>query len=200
MPRIHQQPFYWHSFHWRAVFTGLVLAAILTIVSATSSLGDSETLQKFFGSYTGQSISLADQGLSERDLAVTIKPYQNEGFSLDWTTITKRPDGKTKHQSYSVAFEPTSREGIYRAAQRRNMFGHFTPLDPMAGEPYIWAHLSDDTLTVQALLITEDGGYEIQTYERRLAPHGLDLTFSRVSDGKVLKTISGVLRKVEETK
>ena len=200
MPRIHQQPFYWHSFHWRAVFTGLVLAAILTIVSATSSLGDSETLQKFFGSYTGQSISLADQGLSERDLAVTIKPYQNEGFSLDWTTITKRPDGKTKHQSYSVAFEPTSREGIYRAAQRRNMFGHFTPLDPMAGEPYLWAHLSDDALTVQALLITEDGGYEIQTYERRLAPHGLDLTFSRVADGKVLKTISGVLRRVEETK
>jgi hypothetical protein len=200
MPRIHQQPFYWHSFHWRAVFPGLVLAAILTITSATSSLGDSGTLQKFFGSYMGQSISLADQGLSERDLAVTIKPYQNEGFSLDWTTITKRPDGKTKHQSYSVAFEPTSREGIYRAAQRRNMFGHFTPLDPMAGEPYIWAHLSDDTLTVQALLITEDGGYEIQTYERRLAPHGLDLTFSRVSDGKVLKTINGVLRKVEETK
>jgi hypothetical protein len=167
----------------------------LTLGPATSSLGNSGILQKFFGSYTGQSISLADQGLSERDLAVTIKPYQNEGFSLDWTTITKRPDGKTKHQSYAVAFEPTPREGIYRAAQRRNMFGHFTPLDPMAGEPYLWAHLSDDTLTVQALIITEDGGYEIQTYERRLAPHGLDLTFSRISDGKILKTIDGVLRK-----
>jgi len=167
----------------------------LTLGPTTSSLGNSDILQKFFGSYTGQSISLADQGLSERDLAVTIKPYQNEGFSLDWTTITKRPDGKTKHQSYSVAFEPTSREGIYRAAQRRNMFGYFTPLDPMAGEPYLWAHLSDDALTVQALLITEDGGYEIQTYERRLAPHGLDLTFSRIADGKILKTINGVLRK-----
>ena len=55
-------------------------------------------------------------------------------------------------------------------------------------------------LTVQALLITEDGGNEIQTNERRLAPHGLDLTFSRVADGKVLKTISGALRRVEETK
>jgi hypothetical protein len=195
MPRIYRRLFY-----WRTALPGLVLAAILTIASATSSLADSATLQKFFGNYTGQSISLADQGLSERDLAVTIKPYQNEGFSLDWTTITKRPEGKTKHQSYSVAFEPTSRHGIFRAAQRRNMFGHFTPLDPMAGEPYLWAHLSNDTLTVQALLITEDGGYEIQTYERRLAPHGLDLTFSRVADGKILKTISGVLRRVEETK
>jgi hypothetical protein len=195
MPWLYRRPFY-----WRTALPGLVLALILTIGTVTSSLGGSGTLQKFFGNYTGQSISLADQGLSERDLAVTIKPYQNEGFSLDWTTITKRPDGTTKHQSYSVAFEPTSRHGIFRAAQRRNMFGHFTPLDPMAGEPYIWAHLSDDTLTVQALLITEDGGYEIQTYERRLAPHGLDLTFSRVADGKVLKTISGVLRRVEETK
>lgn len=190
MPRVYRRPF-----NWRPIPLGLVLALILTLGPTTSSLGNFGILQKFFGSYTGQSISLADQGLSERDLAVTIKPYQNEGFSLDWTTITKRPDGKTKHQSYSVAFEPTPREGIYRAAQRRNMFGHFTPLDPMAGEPYLWAHLSDDTLTVQALLITEDGGYEIQTYERRLAPHGLDLTFSRIADGKILKTIDGVLRK-----
>jgi hypothetical protein len=190
MPRVYRRPF-----DWRIIPLGLVLALILTLGTATSSLGNSGILQKFFGNYTGQSISLADQGLSERDLAVTIKPYQNEGFSLDWTTITKRPDGKTKHQSYSVAFEPTPRAGIYRAAQRRNMFGHFTPLDPMAGEPYLWAHLSDDTLTVQALIITEDGGYEIQTYERRLAPHGLDLTFSRISDGKILKTIDGVLRK-----
>lgn len=190
MPRVYRRPF-----DWRTIPLGLVLALILTLGTATSSLGAPGILQKFFGSYTGQSISLADQGLSERDLAVTIKPYQNEGFSLDWTTITKRPDGKTKHQSYSVAFEPTPRAGIYRAAQRRNMFGHFTPLDPMAGEPYLWAHLSDDTLTVQALIITEDGGYEIQTYERRLAPHGLDLTFSRIADGKILKTIDGVLRK-----
>jgi hypothetical protein len=190
MPRVYRRPF-----DWQTIPLGLVLALILTLGAATSSLGNSGILQKFFGNYTGQSISLADQGLSERDLAVTIKPYQNEGFSLDWTTITKRPDGKTKHQSYSVAFEPTPRAGIYRAAQRRNMFGHFTPLDPMAGEPYLWAHLSDDTLTVQALIITEDGGYEIQTYERRLAPHGLDLTFSRISDGKILKTIDGVLRK-----
>jgi hypothetical protein len=189
-----------HPFYWGTVLPGLVFAVILTIGWASSSLGDSGILQKFFGSYEGQSISLADQGLNERDLAVTIKPYQNEGFSLDWTTVTKRPDGKMKHQSYSVAFEPTSREGIYRAAQRRNMFGHFTPLDPMAGEPLLWAHLGDDTLTVQALLITEDGGYEIQTYERRLAPHGLDLTFSRVADGKVLKTINGVLRRVADAK
>jgi hypothetical protein len=187
-----------HPFYWRAVVPGLVFAAMLTIALTNSSWGDSGPLEKFFGNYVGQSISLADQGLSERDLAVTIKPYQKEGFSLDWTTITKRPEGKTKHQSYSVAFEPTSRPGIFRAAQRRNMFGHFMPLDPMAGEPYLWAHLGDDTLTVQAMLITEDGGYEIQTYERSLAPHGLDLTFSRVADGKVLKTINGVLRRAEE--
>jgi len=185
-------------FYLEAALPGLVLAVMLSLALVTSSLADSGTLQKFFGNYVGQSISLADQGLSERDLAVTIKPYHEDGFSLDWTTITKRPEGRTKHQSYSVAFEPTPRHGIFRAAQRRNMFGHFVPLDPMAGEPYLWAHLDDETLTVQALLITEDGGYEIQTYERRLAPHGLDLTFSRVEDGKILKTINGVLRRVDE--
>ncbi|QQP90976.1 hypothetical protein IGS68_07080 [Skermanella sp. TT6] len=193
MQRNHQRPSVFRAF----VF-GLVLAAALALLPAGAGAADTRKLQEFMGNYVGQSISLADQGLNERDLAVTIKPYGNDGFSLDWTTITRRIDGKTKQQSYSVAFEPTQRAGIFRAAQRRNMFGHFMPLDPMAGEPYLWAHLGNDTLTVQALLITEDGGYEIQTYERTLAPHGLDLKFSRVSDGKVLKTISGVLRRVKD--
>ncbi|WP_037457736.1 hypothetical protein [Skermanella stibiiresistens] len=193
MVRNHRRPF-----DLRALTLGLMLAAMLALAPGAVRAADRATLQKFIGNYVGQSISLADQGLSERDLAVTIKPYGDDGFSLDWTTITKRPEGKSKQQSYSVAFEPTPRAGIFRAAQRRNMFGHFTPLDPMAGEPLLWAHLGTDTLTVQALLITEDGGYEIQTYERKLAAHGLDLTFSRVADGKVLKTISGVLRRVKD--
>ena len=108
-----------------------------------SSLGESGTLQKFFGNYVGQSISLADQGLSERDLAVTIKPYQNEGFSLDWTTITKRPEGKTKHQSYSVAFEPTSRARAFSgrpSAATCSATSHRSipwPVNPIYGR--IWA-------------------------------------------------------------
>ncbi|UEM19457.1 hypothetical protein JL100_020515 [Skermanella mucosa] len=192
MQRNHQRPSV-----LRALMLGLLFVTALASQSGSAGAWNTGKLNEFMGDYVGQSISLADQGLNERDLAVTIKPYGNDGFSLDWTTITKRIDGKTKQQSYSVAFEPTQRQGIFRAAQRRNMFGHFMPLDPMAGEPYLWAHLEDDTLTVQALLITDDGGYEIQTYERTLAPHGLDLKFSRVSDGKVLKTISGVLRRVK---
>jgi len=185
-------------FDIRTILPRLVLVALLLGTPASAIAENSAKLQDFFGNYVGQSISLADQGLNERDLAVTIKPYQDQGFTLDWTTITKRTDGTAKHQTYSVAFEPTPRQGIFRAAQRRNMFGHFVPLDPMAGEPYLWAHLGDSELTVQALLINDDGGYEIQTYERRLAPHGLDLTFSRVRDGKVLKTIDAVLRRVKE--
>ncbi|WP_158046550.1 hypothetical protein [Skermanella pratensis] len=193
MQRKHQRPSV-----LRALVLGLMLVAALAVQSGSAGAGETGKLHQFMGDYVGQSISLADQGLNERDLAVTIKPYGNDGFSLDWTTITRRMDGKTKQQTYSVAFEPTQRQGIFRAAQRRNMFGHFTPLDPMAGEPYLWANLENDTLTVQALLITDEGGYEIQTYERTLAPHGLDLKFSRVSDGKVLKTIDGVLRRVKD--
>jgi hypothetical protein len=179
---------------------GLALVALLLGAPTGVWPQESTRLQDFFGNYVGQSISLADQGLSERDLAVSIKPFHENGFTLDWTTISRRPDDSLKHQSYSVTFEATPRHGIFRAAQRRNMFGHFVPLDPMAGEPYLWAHLGDGELTVQMLLINDDGGYEIQTYERRLAPHGLDLTFSRVRDGKVLKTINAVLKRVVEGK
>src|SRR3712207_344105 len=69
---------------------GLVLAALL-LVGAPAGVWAQEftTLQDFFGNYVGQSISLADQGLNERDLAVSIKPFHENGFTLDWTTISR---------------------------------------------------------------------------------------------------------------
>jgi hypothetical protein len=80
----------------------------------------------------------------------------------------------------------------------RDTFGHAEPLDPLKGEPYVWAGISGPTLTVHALLITNDGGYEIQVYRRTLTADGMALTFSRNRNGRELKTVYGVLgRKVE---
>jgi hypothetical protein len=47
-----------------------------------------------------------------------------------------------------------------------------------------------------ALFVTENGGYEMQTYEYTLVPGGLDLRYSRVRDGEVLRTVTGKLKKV----
>jgi hypothetical protein len=48
-----------------------------------------------------------------------------------------------------------------------------------------------------ALLVTDEGGYEMQTYERTLTAGGMDLRYSRIRDGEVLRTITGKLKKVK---
>ena len=79
---------------------------------------------------------------------------------------------------------------------RRDAFGNMRPVNPLIeGVPYVWATIKGDTLTIYALLITEGGGYELQTYARTLTDKGLKLKFTRLVDGRQLKAINGVLKK-----
>lgn len=165
--------------------------ATVSQLSATDA-----TLARFFGEYEGRGMQPAEEPLSPRDLSVSIRPH-DEGFTLDWTTVIGRSDGP-RRQSYSIDFSPTNRAGIFASAMRRDTFGHSEPLDPLNGDPYVWARIAGDTLTVDALLITDDGGYEMQVYERTLTPDGMDLRFSRDRNGREMKTITGTLKRTAQ--
>lgn len=169
------------------VIFSLLCAAILP-----PSPAEARSIEDFFGSYVGRSISQQGEGLSERDLSVIIQPHE-KGFTVQWTTVTQEAGDKIKRKSYSINFMPTPRQNIYAAAMRPNLFGGWQPLDPMKGDPYVWARLQGDTLTVYALLVTPDGGYEMQIYDRTLTDEGMRLTFSRFREGQPLKQITGLL-------
>ena len=176
------------------------IRALLVLVAITSSAAPGRAQDKpfsaFFGEYEGRSISSTEQGLSKRDLSVSIQP-KGKGFNLKWTTITHKAGGKVKRKAYSIDFRPSRRPNVFASAMRTNKFGGSVPLDPLKGEPYVWGRLRGSTLTVQALMITDEGGYEMQVYERTLTETGLDLTFSRIRDGEQLKLIKGTLKKVK---
>ncbi len=172
-----------------------VIAAIATIAAFAGPAPAAErSVKDFFGAYVGRSISNIGEGLSQRDLNVVIKKHK-KGFTLDWTTVTRKADGAVKSKSYSINFRATQRRGIFASAMRNNVFGGAEPLDPLKGDPYVWAGIKGDTLTVHALLITDDGGYEMQVYERTLTKDGLLLNFSRIRDGTPLRHITGTLKK-----
>ena len=172
----------------------LVFAAIAC--AAAPAQAQDKPFSAFFGEYEGSSISSTEQGLSKRDLSVSIQP-KDKGFTLKWTTVTYKKAGKAKRKAYSIDFRPSARPTIFASAMRKNKFGGSVPLDPLKGEPYVWGRLHGSTLTVHALMITDDGGYEVQVYERTLTETGLDLTFSRIRDGEQLKLIKGTLKKVK---
>jgi hypothetical protein len=175
----------------------LLIAVIMTAAAVgawpAAAAGD-RPIADFFGQYRGKTISEAGDELSPRDLDVRIKAEENGGFTLHWTTVIRRADGP-KHQSYTINFRRTNRPSIYSSAMRRDQFNNTVPLDPLKGEPYVWGRISGDTLSVYALLITDEGGYEIQVYDRTLTPSGMSLRFSRIRDGQQLRLISGELER-----
>jgi hypothetical protein len=178
----------------KLLLRGLVICATMTL-GVTATAGD-PGIEVFFGEYEGETVTDYDGELRKRDLRIKISPFEN-GFTVNWISVTRKANGKLKRKEYSIEFHPTRRNQIYRSGERKDLFGNAVPLDPMKGDPYVWARLAKDTLTIFALHVLEDGGYEMQTYERRRTSEGLDLKYSRVRDGKILRTVNATLIEVE---
>jgi hypothetical protein len=179
---------------WRHLGILLGLAAsVLLAVAAVQAQGAG--FQRFFGTYAGEAISESGAELDKRDISVEITP-QGKGFKVKWTVVIKRGKDQPRREERTIAFFPSKRPDIFSSAMRTDVFGNAVPLDPLAGDPYIWARLDGAKFWMYALFVTESGGYEMQTYERTLVPGGMDLRYSRVRDGEVLRTVTGKLKKI----
>ncbi len=149
----------------------------------------------FVGDYVGSANVVDADGTSvPRDMSVSIQETDH-GFNVSWKTVTYKADGRVKERAFSVDFRPSARDHIYSAAMKRNVFGHEVPLDPMKGEPFVWGRIVGDTLTVFSLFIDHEGEYELQQYDRTLAEGGLNLSFSRFSDGREARSVDTFLEK-----
>ena len=178
LQRLNPMPFLW--------------AAILGVLLCVPAVAD---VSRFVGNYVGSAEVQEANGTSvPRDMSVTITEGR-KGFTVDWTSTTYRSDGRVSEKSYSIEFLPSARDGVFAAAMQRNVFGHEVPLDPMKGEPYVWARISGDMLSVFSLYVAEDGGYEIQQFDRSLSEQGLHLEFSRVRNGEIQRTVTSELFK-----
>lgn len=172
---------------------GALLLVLLAAALAGPASSAEASIKAFYGKYTGQAVTSGEDEVSKRDLSIHIKPAGKGRFTIDWVTFTRSASGKRKE--YTITFKPSERENVFASAMKKNLFGKSVPLDPLKGEPYVWARVHGRTLTVNALIITDDGGYEMQVYDRTLTEDGMDLKFFRVRDGKTLKLITGSLLK-----
>ena len=182
----------------RAV-ASVVLGLLLVATGPLTAGAQQASIEDFYGTYVGSTTFEQDGEIESRDLNVTIKPFK-EGFTVQWTTLSYSRDEESlkKKAEYTINFQPTRRNGIFSSVMKLNKFGQGVPLDPIKGDPYVWARLSGKTLTVHAMIITDDGGFEMQTYERTLTKDGLDLVFTRVRDGEETKAIHAKLVRVDK--
>ncbi len=178
-------------------FTALFPIVLMQFLNFTSSPSFAETnFEQFFGRYAGTAVNDVNQSLPGRKMTVMIKPYK-QGFNVTWSTTSYRTGKNEKKSTFSINFKPSKEPGVYGSAMSKDVFGHEKPLDPLKGDPFVWAHIEGKTMTVNSLLVAENGGYEIQTYERTLVKGGMSLIFSRVQNGKIMRQIRGSLNKID---
>jgi len=153
----------------------------------------------FYGTFKGNAESIISGEISERELTVVIKPWEDKGFTVEWTTLIQRANGKKKLTDLSIDFYPSARPDIFASAMRTDVFGRTVPYDPVGEEadPYVWAGLEGKVLTVRALYIVEGGGYELHVYKRSLNEAGLTLEFERISNGDKVTRVSAQLESIE---
>ncbi|MCB1343143.1 MAG: hypothetical protein KDK24_19150 [Pseudooceanicola sp.] len=168
---------------------GLLVSLFLLLPLAATA-----QIARFVGDYAGSAeVETWDGEIVQRDMSVSITGT-GDGFEVKWSSTTWR-DGKGKSKTYRIGFVPTDRDSVFAAAMARNVFGHAVPLDPMKGEPYVWARIEGDTLTVFSMYVGPNGGYEIQQFDRTLVPEGLRLDFAASGDGKPRREVSTVLKR-----
>lgn len=168
-----------------SLFFGLLLTVLPTF-------GWADDLGRFVGSYLGETEFEAGGQTIKRDLSTTIKETR-EGFEVIWTSVTYRSDGRTKSKTYEIEFVPSARENIFSSAMKTNLFGKAVPLDPLQGDPFVWARFEGETLTVYSLFIDEIGNYEMQEFHRTLVDEGLALLFRRFHNGAIEREIEALL-------
>lgn len=164
------------------------------LLPAGYAQGANVSVAAFYGKFSGSGFAEnADSlyfGTTVRDLDVTIGPSAN-GFFVEWTTIIHaggnpaKPDVRRKTQS--VEFTPTNNAGVFRG------IGSGDLLD---GEPYIWANVLQQTLTIYIMNVETDGTYNLQSYARKLSGYGMDLVFRRIRDGEPVREARAKLSKV----
>lgn len=160
--------------------------AVLWCCGGITLAAEPQQIDAFYGHYIGHATSDA---AIERDLSVTIGPSASGGFFVAWTTVSHKPKGMTRKE-YQIKFLPTPRPNIYSSAMQTNVFGGQISLDPLKGDPYVWARIKDKTLTVHSLTITSEGGYQMQIYNRTLNDQGLLLEYRRLQSGEPLRQVA----------
>lgn len=180
---------------------GLVLAALIAYVHPTLAAADE--IEPFLGTYVGTAQVLGSNGevAEERDMDITISEERGGGFRITWINVT-RIDGRrdvpgVRRRVDEVVMEPGDRNGVFLEKTQRSLFERRQDVDVLEGDAMRWARIDGDSLGLFSLVVMEDGGYELQSYERILTEDGLTIEFSRVKNGMVTRRIVGRTIRVE---
>ena len=171
----------------------LLLPALLLLWPTLATAQD-VPIDAFYGQFQGSGIAENEHslyfGVTVRDVDVKIGPL-DQGFYVEWTSVIRGggdPDNPDiRRRSARAVFMPSDRPGVFPAQSTGDL---------LAGQPVMWARIADQTLTIHVIAMAEDGGYQIQTYDRTLTGGGMELNFNSIRDGEAVRHVTARLVKI----
>lgn len=161
----------------------VVLGFAAALVASSAQAADRK-IDEFYGRWIGT--GQATQGVvnpvatQSRDSEVIIEKT-SDGFKISWTTMSSNVDNgaQSKVKSSSMTFKQAKKPGLYVELKSGNA---------MEGKKTTWARIAGDTLTINQLVIAEDGQWDATVYDRTLkdADH-MNLAFTRVTNGAIAR-------------
>ena len=150
------------------------------LISSVAQAADRK-IDDFYGRWIGT--GQATQGAvttQSRDSEVNIEKAP-DGFKISWTTMSSDVGNgsQSKVKTSSLTF---------KAGKKPNLFVDVKSGNAMEGKKTTWARVVADTLTINQLVISEDGEWDVTVYDRTLkdADH-MNLTFTRITNGAIAR-------------
>lgn len=175
----------------RLIAPVLLLSAV---VAGAPAQAQDLAKEAFYGHFQGSGVAENSDslyfGVTVRDLDVQIGA-EAPGFYVEWTSVIRgggdpnNPD--VKRRTARMSFIPTANPGIFNATDAQ---------DPHSPQGLGWASISERTLSIHVMRITDTGGYSIQTYNRTLDGTGMRLQFVNVANGEPQREVDARLVKV----
>jgi hypothetical protein len=171
----------------------LILALSFVAAAAAPSWAADRRIEDFFGRYLGQGTVLkVDPGAPLREPGqkrmseVIIGPARGEdGFIITWSTLR----AKTHGQSGASEADVKTYNQTFRISRDGKVFHDVRSGDPLRGQPSSWARIQGNTLSIFQVQMDSKGGYYVTQYDRTLTRRGMDVYFTRVEDGKVVRAV-----------
>jgi len=168
-----------------------MLALVALSVSSTAQAADRK-IDDFFGRWLGTGEASQGQAKTQsRDSEVIIEKAA-DGFKISWTTMSSDVSAPTKSKvkTAELTFKPGGKPGYFIEVKAGN---------PLDGKKSTWARVSGDTLTINQLVVSDDGQWDVTIYDRTLKdPSTMEMAFTRLTNGKVARQASLKMTKAKE--
>lgn len=172
----------------------LILALSFVAAAAAPSWAADRRIEDFFGRYLGQGTVLkADPGAPLHEPAqrrmseVIIGPARGEaGFIITWSTLKAKAHGEA---GASEADVKTYHQTFRAARGKDDLFHDVRSGDPLKGQSTSWARIQGNTLSIYQVQMDPNGGYFVTQYDRTLTRRGMDVHFTRIENGELVRTV-----------